>query len=66
MERFFADLTEECVRDGSFTGVRQLVQAIEQYLAARNEEPKRYVWRAEGEKILAKIQRARKALEAAG
>jgi transposase len=62
IERFFADLTEDCVRDGSFTGVRQLVQAIEAYLATRNDEPKRYVWQAKGEEILAKIQRARAAL----
>ncbi len=62
VERFFADLTEECVREGSFTGVRQLIRAIEEYLTARNEEPKRYVWRAEGQQILAKIQRARAAL----
>lgn len=62
VERFFADLTEDCVRDGSFTGVRQLIQAIEDYLVARNEEPKRYVWRAKGQEILAKIQRARAAL----
>lgn len=62
VERFFADLTEDCVREGSFTGVRPLVRAIEAYLAVRNEEPKRYVWRAQGEEILAKIQRARAAL----
>jgi len=62
VERFFADLTEDCVRDGSFTHVRKLVEAIERYLAARNEEPKRYVWRAKGEEILAKIERARAAL----
>lgn len=62
VERFFADLTEECVREGSFTGVRQLVRAIEEYLAVRNEDPKRYVWRAQGEEVLARIQRARAAL----
>ena len=62
VERFFADLTEECVREGSFRGVRQLIKAIEEYMAARNDEPKRYVWRAEGQQILAKIQRARAAL----
>jgi len=62
VERFFADLTEDCVRNGSFTGVRKLIRAIEEYLAARNEQPKRYVWRAKGEEILVKIQRARAAL----
>lgn len=64
IERFFADITQDAIRDGSFTSVRQLIDAIEDYLALRNQEPKRYLWKAKGEEILAKIQRARKALEA--
>lgn len=64
VERFFADITQEAIRDGSFTSVRQLIAAIEEYLALRNEQPKRYQWRAKGEEILAKIQRARQALDA--
>jgi transposase len=62
VERFFADLTAEVVREGSFASVRQLISAIEAYLAARNLAPKRYVWQAKGEDILAKILRARAAL----
>ncbi|MEZ5355697.1 MAG: IS630 family transposase [Bryobacteraceae bacterium] len=64
IERFFADLTNECIREGSFQSVRELVQAIEEYLALRNENPKRYVWRAKGEEILRKIARAKEALQA--
>ena len=64
IERFFADITRDAIRDGSFTSVRQLIHAIEEYLAFRNQEPKRYLWKAKGEEILAKIQRERKALEA--
>jgi len=65
IERFFADITQDAIRDGSFTSVRQLITAIEEYLALRNLEPKRYLWKAKGEEILAKIQRARQTLEAA-
>lgn len=65
VERFFADITLEAIRDGSFTSVRQLIDAIDEYLALRNEQPKRYQWRAKGEEILAKIQRARVAMAAA-
>ena len=61
-ERFFADLTEDCVREGSFQSVQELVAALEEYLAARNENPKRYIGRATGEQILRKIARAREAL----
>jgi len=65
VERFFADLTADCIRAGSFTSVKQLTDAITTYLAERNENPKPYRWKADGEKILAKIHRARKALEGA-
>jgi hypothetical protein len=34
-------------------------------LAARNENPRRYVWKAKGEDILRKINAARQALAAA-
>ena len=62
IERFFADITNDCIRDGSFQNVRELIEAIEDYLAARNENPKRYVWRATGEEILRKIGRAKETL----
>ena len=62
IERFFADITNDCIREGSFQSVRELVDAIEEYLAERNEHPKRYVWRAKGEEILKKIARAKEVL----
>ena len=65
VERFFRDLTEDVVREGSFESVKELVQAMETYLAERNLAPKRYVWRKKGEEILAKIQKAREAAQAA-
>ena len=63
IERFFRDLTEDVVREGSFASLRALVGAIEAYLAEHNLAPKRYVWSAKGEDILAKILRARAALQ---
>lgn len=62
VERFFADLTADVVREGSFASVRELVADIEQYLARRNANPRTYKWRAEGQAILTKIQRARQKL----
>jgi transposase len=63
VERFFRDLTVDCVRDGSFASVNELVDSIETYLAQRDLEPKRYVWKAEGQEILRKIQRAKDSLD---
>ena len=51
------------MREGSFASVRQLISAIEAYLAQRNLAPKRYLWHAKGEDVLAKILRARAALQ---
>ena len=62
VERFFGELTADCIRDGSFQNVRELIDAIVDYLVARNDNPKRYVWKAQGEEILKKIQRAKKVL----
>jgi hypothetical protein len=63
VERFFRDLTEKVVREGSFRSVGELVRTIEVWLAERNRPPQRYGWRAEGAAILEKITRARAKLE---
>jgi len=52
----------DVVREGSFGSVPELVTAMTDYLAERNLNPKRYVWRAAGADILAKLQRARQKL----
>ena len=46
-------------RWGWATFAPKLTEEIVGYLAERNLHPVRYVWRAEGAEILAKIQRAR-------
>jgi transposase len=66
VERFFADLTGDVIRAGSFASVNELVRDIETYLAERNANPKPYKWKAEGAEILSKITRARAALDKAG
>jgi transposase len=59
VERFFRDLTEDVVREGSFASVAELVSDMNQYLVDRNLQPKPYRWRADGESILQKIHDAR-------
>ncbi len=65
VERFFADLTEDVIRSGSFASVKELVDDINAYLAERNANPQPYKWTAKGEAILEKISRARAALDRA-
>ncbi len=62
VERFFRDITEDVVREGSFRHVKDLCDQILAYLAERNANPTRYTWNAKGEDILRKIQRAKQTL----
>ena len=64
VERWFAELTGKAVRRGVFRSVPQLVEAIEAFLAAHNEDPKPFVWTAKAEDIIAKVRRGRVALNA--
>jgi hypothetical protein len=63
VERFFGGLTA-FISEKSFASTRELAQAIITFLAARNENPRRYLWSAKGEDILRKIDTARRALGA--
>jgi hypothetical protein len=65
VERFFADLTQDVIRAGSFASVNELVRDIKAYLAQRNADPRPYTRKAEGAEILAKIKRARATLDSA-
>jgi len=40
VERFFRDLAEDDVREGSFGSVGELVRAMNAHLAAKNADPK--------------------------
>ena len=63
VERFFADLAQDCLRDGSFAGAKDLKDSIVAYSEQRNRTPKPHRWKASGAEIPAKIQRARQALQ---
>ena len=54
----------EFITEKSFASTRELADAITAFLAARNENPQRYVWKAKSEDILRKIDAARQALAA--
>jgi hypothetical protein len=58
VERFFRDLTQQAIVNGSFQSVKELVEAIDVYLAEHNLRAKRYVWRANGEEVLRRISKA--------
>jgi transposase len=57
VERWFAEITEKRIRRGSFTSVPSLEKAIREYLAHNNQTPKPFIWTADADLILGKVQR---------
>jgi len=64
VEIFFGQLTDKAIRRGIFHSVPDLIDAIETYLAAHNENPQPFTWTTTTEKILEKVRRGRVTLEA--
>ena len=62
VERFFRDLSEKALKRGSFYDTNDLNGAIIEYINAHNEDPKPFIWTAKANDILAKVKRARAAL----
>jgi transposase len=66
VERLFAEISERCVRRGSHTSVRALEKAMLNYLDKRNKDPKPFVWTADADLILGKIERLSKRISRLG
>src|SRR5713101_1487373 len=57
VERWFRELTTKRLRRGNFTGVKELIAAIKEYLAQNNKQPKPFAWTAGVQQILDKVNR---------
>lgn len=55
IERFFGLITEERIRRGNFQSVKELEQAIMEYIEAHNADPRPFMWTATAEEIFDKI-----------
>ncbi len=55
VERWFATLTERCIRRGVHRSTRELEAAIQEYLAVNNEDPKPFVWTKSADQILQSV-----------
>src|SRR5262244_1463921 len=63
VERWFGELSRQCIRRGAFFSSQDLKQAIREFLDAWNENPKPFVWTATVESIMEKLSRCRQTLE---
>lgn len=64
--RLFGEVTERCVRRGSHTAVRALARAMLDYLDQHNENPRPFVWTADADLILGKVERLSKRISRSG
>ena len=65
VERFFGEITARRIRRGTFRSVKELIKAIDGYIADRNRNPKRFIWSAPASRILRKIKISRSIYETA-
>lgn len=63
VERWFRDITTKRIRRDSFRSVEALEQAIHDYIASYNQDPKPLVWTADLKELLPKIVRAHQAMD---
>jgi len=63
VERWFGELTSKRIRRGVFLSVDDLKKAIDEFMAAWNDNPKPFVWTATVESIVEKLSRCRQTLE---
>lgn len=64
VERFFSKITEKMIRRSSFNNTEELDNAILNFIAVHNENPKVYVWTKDADTIIAKWIKCKDALGA--
>lgn len=57
VERFFALLSERCIKRGVHRSTRALEKDIREFLALNNEDPKPFIWTKSADQILQNIRR---------
>jgi transposase len=62
VERWFSQITQKRIRRGTFTSVKQLVTAINQYIQDYNKKPVLFHWTKDADMILGKVNRCKEAL----
>ena len=64
VERFFSTITNKMIRRSSFNSAADLEDAISNFIAVHNEDPKVYTWTKDADTIIAKWLKCKEALGA--
>src|SRR3954453_23431240 len=57
IERWFADITRKRIRRGTFRSVRDLINAIQDYIRLYNQNPQPFHWVASASRIIRKVRK---------
>ena len=57
IERWFAEITRKRIRRGTFRNVRDLINAIKDYVCHYNRNPRPFQWVASASKIIRKVNK---------
>lgn len=63
IERWFRQITDERIRRGVFKSVKELIGAIDAYIADHNADPNTFVWSKSAATILEKVRRAKQTVD---
>ena len=63
VERWFRELTDKRIRRGSFRSVKEVIEAVMDFVEKHNQDAQPYLWTAQAQHIIAKVRRARATLE---
>ena len=63
MERWFAKITNQRIRRGTFKSVPELIAAIDDYIKQNNSNPRPFVWTKSAAEIILKVNRGRNTLK---
>lgn len=63
VERWFGEITRKRIRRGIFRSVRDLVNAIDEFIKFNNQDPKPFVWTKKVEDILEKVGHCKPVIE---
>jgi transposase len=66
VERWFALITNQAIRRGSFDSVMDLKRKIDEFVKHYNQHPKPFKWTATADSILAKLERLCKVINGTG
>lgn len=63
VERWFGEITRKRIRRGAFASVKDLEQAIYDYVAHHNKNPKPFVWTKKADEIIEKVEHCKAILK---